>query len=500
VDSPATRLVDRLVAAFGKKQAHAALDVILDKVPAVELAALAYDWEQFWAREKQIAPATTWRSWGHLTARGTGKTVSCANFIRYEVEAGRAKCVGLAAQNEDKTIDVQIGGLIEASPPWFKPQWRANAGLLEWPNGAVAYAHTPEVPGAIRSHNFDLCWLSEVQSWPVTSMREAYLNFQFATRIGYARTIWDATPKRGHPLLLAFLARAAAEPSTHIIVRGTIHENARNLGAGVIDNLEREFGGTRQGREELLGEMLTDAEGSLVKQEWIEAARRVRPDVLTRRVIGIDPAVTNRAGNDRTGIIDAGLGVDVQAYILGDYTGKHSPSAWADIVLSKYVEGRCDCVVVETNKGGELVTSNLRAHAGKRGLQIVVVGKEERTNHVPGTVHVKEVHARGPKEDRAQPLGTAYERGRVSHVIGVDLTALEETITTWEPAPGQRSPDALDAEVHAVGELLGFLSNKPDAKAAFRGITEASRILAASKPAPSNLAAALASVGGSGRI
>lgn len=499
-ESPATIIIDRLVGAVGKAHAHRALDVILDQIAVVDLAALAYDWENFWARPKQILPATDWLTFGYLTARGTGKTRSLASHIVREVEDGRAKCIGLAAQNEDKTIDAQVGGLIDVSPPWFRPVWQTTAKQLVWPNGAVAYAHTPEVPGAIRSHNFDLTWLSEMQSWPTATRQEAYLNFRFATRVGYARTLWDATPKRGHPMLKKLLARAEANPERHIVRRGTIYENARNLAMGVIADLEDEFAGTRAGREELMGEMVEDADAALVKQAWIDAARCAAPLSFARRVIGIDPAVTSRAGNDKTGIIDAGLGTDGQAYILGDYSGKHAPAAWAEIVLDRYVKHGCDAVIVETNKGGELVTQNLRAHADKKRLRVVVVGKDWHPQRVDGTVHVKEVHARGPKEDRAQPLATAYERGRVSHVHGAALSALEETLTTWEPAPGQRSPDALDAEVHAVGELLGFLANKPDAKVGFRGLAEAARAIQTAPTSRARSIAMLIGAGGGGRI
>lgn len=475
--SPATLLIDSLVASLGKKHAHRALDVMLDQIRVVDLAALAYDWRSFWARPKQLFPDHDWRSHGWLTARGVGKTTACAHHIVEEVAAGRAKCIGLAAQNEDKTIEVQVGGILDASPPWARPTWHVTVKELRWENGAVAHAHTPEVPGAIRSHNFDLTWLSEVQSWPTATRLEAYLNFQFATRVGYARTVWDATPKRRHPLLRKFIERHAEEPERHVIVRGTIHENARNLGSGVIADLEREFGGTSQGREELLGEMLDDSENALVKQDWIDNARRHRPDVITYRVLGIDPAVTNRAGNDKTGIIDAGSGVDGQAYIFGDLSGKHPPGAWGKIVIDAYVADRIDLIVAETNKGGDLVVQNLRAEAGKRGLHVVNVGKDERPRHTSGTIYVREVHARGPKEDRAQPLATAYERGRVSHVIGAKLGELEDTLTTWEPAPGQRSPDALDAEVHAVGEILGFGANRTDPRKAFVGIEAAAKSL-----------------------
>ncbi len=147
------------------------------------------------------------------------------------------------------------------------------------------------------------------------------------------------------------------------------------------------------------------------------------------------------------------------------------------------------------------MTQNLRAEAPKRGLTVVVIGKEERPRRVAGTVFVRETHARGTKEDRAQPLATAYERGSVSHVIGANLRELEDTITTWEPAPGQRSPDALDALVHATTELLGLLANRPDASAGFRGITElAAAVARPAKPSAVSSVAALLAGSGGGKI
>lgn len=481
VESPAVLLVDRLVEAHGKKHAHKLLDEILDQLSIVDLAALAYDWSAFWARPKQVFPAHDWRSCGFLTARGTGKTTACGAHIVEEIIAGRAMQVGMAAQNEDKTVAVQVASLIESSPPWFRPQWLASSRQLVWPNGAVAWAFTPEVPGAIRSPNLHLCWLSEVQSWPASTRQEAYLNFQFATRLGYARTIWDATPKMGHPMLKAFVARESAD---HVVIRGTIHENARNLGRGVIRNLESEFGGTRAGREELLGELLDESESALVKQAWIDSARRSMPERMTRRIVSIDPAITERKGSDNTGIVLAGLDVDGQVIVFGDHSGKMPPSAWAEKTIDAYLEHKCDCAIVERNKGGDMLRTVLKAFCRDKDLSIVLVGEGEKPRHTQGVLHVKEVFARGAKEDRARPAATAYERGRVSHVKGVNLASLEETLTTWEPSPSAKSPGDLDALAHAVNELLGLTDNKPDGRAAMVGITDAQKVL--SRPLPSS--------------
>ena len=487
--SPAVAIAARLVRECGRKMAHDIINEVFDTLTNVDGAALAHDWP-LWARPKQ-SPTGFWTSLGYLTGRGFGKTYGISKWINSEVEAGRVKSIGLAAQDEANTIYLQVlgpSGLLATAPPWFRPDWEATAMQLVWPNGARAIVRTPEVPGKIRGFDYDLTWLSELQSWPNSTRDEAFSNFRLATRIGLARTVWDATPKRRHPLLRELLAEAERDPSRYVVVRGTTHENAINLAVGYIEDLQAKYGGTLKGREELLGEMLEESEGALVRQSWIENARRQSPPRYERRVIGVDPAVTSRSGNDKTGIIDAGRGGDGQVYVIADHSAKLAPAKWAEVVLDAYVTGQCACVVVETNKGGELVTQNLRAHAGKKGLNVVVIGKDEVSQHVPSTVYVKEVHARGPKEDRAQPLATAYERGRVSHVIGSDLVELEDLLTTWEPTPGARSPDALDACVHAVSELLGWTSNKPDPSIGFKGILKVADAIARPHK-PTNLSA-----------
>lgn len=499
--SPAQTVAATLVRTLGREMAPRALDVMLGKLTNVELAALAADWS-FWARPKQLPPRGAWRTWGFLTGRGFGKTLAISKHINDEVVAERAMLIGLGAQDEASSVAIQVlgpSGLIATAPPWHRPTWEASKLELVWPNGARAYVRTPEVPGKIRGLEYHLAWLSELQSWPNATREEAYSNFRISTRLGYARTVWDATPKRRHPLLLELLAEAEADPAQNVVVRGTTHENAANLGDGYVDALTKKYGGTSKGREELLGEMLSESESALVKQAWIDRARRHAPEGLRRRVVAIDPAVTSRQGNDATGIVDLGLGVDGQVYVLGDRSGKHAPSAWADIVLDLYTRNGCDCVVVETNKGGDLVTQNLRASATRRGLEVVVLAKEAPARRTAGTVYVREVHARGAKEDRAQPLATAYERGLVSHVIGVDLGALEDVVTTWEPSPGQRSPDRLDALVHGAVELLGLLSNAPDPRAGFRGI-EALAAKVSAPRAPSSLATLMGRGTGSRKI
>jgi phage terminase large subunit-like protein len=475
--SPARRLVRRLVGELGYDAAHIAIETLLSRLTLDERIALAHYWP-FWARSKQLPPAiVNWRSWGFLTSRRWGKTYGIAQWFNGEVEAGNIRQIGLSAQDEENSILLQVqgtAGLIETAPPWCKPEWEAGAKILHWPNGARAVVRTPERPGKIRGFEYDACWLSELQSWPTKTRAEAMSNFRLATSKQPARIVWDATPKRGNPLLKELIAESESNPERFVIVRGSIYENRDELGAQFIADEEARIGGTRTGREELYGHMLDDDEGVLVQQDWIDRNRKSMPGRILRRVIAIDSAVTKRAGNDLTGIIDAARGTDGLVYILGDYTKQYSPEEWPDVVIDNYFVGRCDCVVVETNKAGDYVTSSLRFAAKAREMTVHVLGKNEIPRHVPGVVNVREVFARGPKAERAKPLSTAYEKRLIAHVFGVDLAELEELLTTWVPEEGMRSPDRIDAEVHAVGELRPEDRN---ARQGYVGLTAANHAL-----------------------
>lgn len=509
-------LVSRVVARHGQSEGRRLLVEFLSSLSTVERAALAARWRT-WARPKQLAPPGSWRRWGFLTGRGFGKTVAVSKHLNEAVERGEASLVCLIAQDEQSSLDIQVhgpSGLIATAPPWFKPEWEASQLQLVWPNGARAYVRTPEVPGKIRGLEYHLTWASELQSWPVATRDEAWSNVLLSTRLGRARVIWDATPKRRHPILRELLSDAEHNPKTYPVVRGTTHENAANLGDGYVEELERKIGGTLKGREELLGEMLDETENATAKQDWIDKARRVRPERFARRALGVDPAVSTNKGSDQTGIVLGGLGVDGQAYVLANHSGKYTPPEWAKVVLDAYRDEECDVVLVETNRGGELVVSNLRAAAHERGLRVVEIGRKERPRRTHGVVNVKSLYSQGAKEERAQPVATSYERGRVSHVIGADLSSLEDTLTTWEPGAtgasrgtrvsrtgGNKSPDDLDALTFVVVELLDLTEDKPDGRKGMAGIQAAQKVLSGSSGATLSINRLLTGAGtGGGKI
>ena len=122
---------------FGRDGAPVMLRAVLAQLSTVEKASLAANWT-FWARGKQLPPSGDWKRWGFLTGRRFGKTWAVSNFVNEEVTAGRARLIGLAAQDEANTVAIQVkgvSGLIATALPGAKPELHTSA---EGPDSHVA--------------------------------------------------------------------------------------------------------------------------------------------------------------------------------------------------------------------------------------------------------------------------------------------------------------------------------------------------------------------------
>lgn len=168
----------------------------------------------------------------------------------------------------------------------------------------------------------------------------------------------------------------------------------------------------------------------LVDNDWVYTAD------LARTVIGVDPASTSGEDSDETGIVIAAKGADGRGYILGDRSCRLSPDGWGRRVVQASLDHWADCIVVEKNQGGEMCEMVVRTAAAAMGVPMP---------------RVKLIHASRSKKVRAEPVAALYEQGKVSHVG--EFLKLEEEMTTYTIDSG-RSPDHLDAMVHAMTELM----------------------------------------------
>lgn len=414
----------------------------------------------FTARPKQLPPPGDWRWWAILAGRGFGKNFSGSQWVRRRVERHGARTVGVVGPTEAdcmEMLDDPNAGLFAAFPPEHRPTWVSKKDMVfSFHTGAIGKCYSAEQP-ELRGPNLDTAWVNEVVKFPAGNIDPLMDNLERALRITTATGerscgMITTTPDPEIPFLRSLLT----DPGCYVTM-GSTDENALALDKAYLRRLDQRSPGASREARERHGRMVADeTAGPLWREEWIH--RVYPPDApYQRRIITIDPAIGTGDANDRTGMAELGLRYG-EAFVLDDMTSKHEAHVWADIALGRYVANGCDLIVAELNRGGNLVTQNLRAAAESRRLRIEVVGKTWTPRRTPGVVYVREVHSRGTKAERSAPVATAYHQGKVKHVIGGRLAGLEQLMVTWvPPADGRRSrrsPDELDALTMGVVELL----------------------------------------------
>jgi phage terminase large subunit-like protein len=393
-----------------------------------------WDWRRI-ARQNQIAPSGDWLTWLVLAGRGFGKTRCGAEWIREEVCANRARRIALVAETQKDLEEVMVfgeSGILSVFPPDQRPKVTRKPIRIEFHNGAIAYGYNATEPDQLRGPQFDCAWGDEFAKWRYA--RETWDQLQFGLRLGaHPRQVITTTP-RPIPVLKEILAA----PTT-VVSRGVTADNSANLAKSFLTSITTKYAGTRLGRQELSAEILDDIPDALWTRAAIDRDRRAASDIpqLKRIVVAIDPAAkTNETPEEgaATGIIVAGVGEDNRAYVIDDQTMRGSPNAWARMAVACFDRYAADCIVGETNNGGEMVEATIRA--------------------VRPTIPFREVHASRGKWTRAEPIAALYEQGRVSHVG--TFAALEDEMVYFGPngLVGGASPDRVDALVWALTELF----------------------------------------------
>ena len=332
-------------------------------------------------------------------------------------------------------------GILACSPPWFRPVWetsRGPAGTLTWPNGAQAFGYSADVPSSLRGPQHHKAWTDELAAW--RRMRDAWDMLRMGLRLGRNPQILATTTPTPAKLIQELVGdkRLGADGLPLVRVsRGSTYANAANLAAEFLEELRAKYEGTRLGRQELDGEILTDKPGALWTLTVLERHRVAERPELVRIVVAIDPPVTSGVNADECGIIIAGLGVDGRGYVLDDQSERGlSPKQWAEKAIRAFHSHGADRLIAEVNNGGELVETVLR----------------EIDRNIP----YRAVNARTKKGRRAEPVSALYEQGRVSHVGW--FKALEDQLTDmttdFDAKKAGYSPDRADALVWAMTELM----------------------------------------------
>ena len=423
------------------KRSEQEIDEILDCIGAENFESLITDWP-LWARKDQLPPEVItadndWKTWVVLGGRGAGKTITGSQWIRYQAlgkmpiatrPVTRIALVG-PTLGEVRSVMVEgISGLLAVHAEHERPKFLSSQNKLVWPSGAIGQIFSAEDPDSLRGPQFDVAWCDELAKW--NNLQETWDMLQFGLRLGgHPRAVVTTTPR---PVKL--LKQLLGDNGT-LITKASTHDNAGFLSPSFIGEIEKQYGGTRLGRQEISGEMIEDNPDALFQRDLIEKTRVQTTPPLERIVVAVDPPVTSKNTSNACGIICAGLGEDGRAYVLDDATvQKAKPMRWAQKAVAIYHARAADRLVVEVNQGGEMVST--------------IVAE------VDPSVAVKTVHAARSKHLRAEPVAALYEQHRVSHVG--PLPELEDEMCVFEQrtGKGRTSPDRVDALIWALSELL----------------------------------------------
>jgi len=180
-------------------------------------------------------------------------------------------------------------------------------------------------------------------------------------------------------------------------------------------------------RMEVEAEDVDEAPGAFWTRVMLDNGRVDKAPDFSRVIVGVDPSATS--GGDEAGIVVAGKAGE-DAYVIDDRSLQGSPRAWASAAVNAYHDFGADCIVAESNNGGEMVSLTIKT--------------------VDPDVKVKLVHASRGKLTRAEPIASIYDNGRGQHVGKFPM--LEDEMCLW--MPGDPSPNRMDALVWTLTELM----------------------------------------------
>jgi phage terminase large subunit-like protein len=359
---------------------------------------------------------------------------------------------------------------LKAHNPDVKMTGRTGGTIVSWPNGAEAKLFGGWTAGDVERFraggNRCYCWIEEAAAIP--QLDAVYEQIPFGHRLGPNPRVFLSTTPKPRALLKKLKAASDAwrngiEPSSRwarvVMSQGSSRMN-RSIDDDVVQGLYDLFGGTRIGRQELEGELLDDYEGALWQREQIDADRISAADLptLVRRYVGVDPSTWGTKLGDRrpeegevargieTGIIVSGVDARKHTYTLADYSRRCSPAEWADRALDAYWKYNAHGIVFETNAGGAMGPSIIRAQEKLRRLERPddagppVRFYSEKSGRIG-------VQASDGKRARAEPVAVLAEQH--THHMVESQALLEDQLCTWDPDEPW-SPDRLDAFVWSI--------------------------------------------------
>jgi len=257
------------------------------------------EWRLRWqkqARAKQLAPPGKWNTWGIMSGRGFGKTLTGANWLGIEAALQPGSFNGMIGPTGDDVRAVMIEGptgLLNAIPPLLVDDYNVTLHKLTLWNGSTIRGFSAEEPRRLRGPQHHNVWADEVAAW--TDGVDTWDMMKFGLRLGvHPKVLWTSTPK------YVELVRKLLRDKKAVVVRGTTYENRDNLSDSFYDEL-RQYEGTKLGRQELDGELIDPEEDGIVERSQWQLWPADAPLPRFRFILmSLDTAFTEKAMNKKT--------------------------------------------------------------------------------------------------------------------------------------------------------------------------------------------------------
>lgn len=419
-----------------------------------------YDWLAT-ARPDQLEPEN-YAIWLLCGGRGSGKTRTSAETVRKacEVPGTRAAVI---AKDHRALRDVcfeGVSGLLACLPPDSYNPKDYNKGLgdvgLKLKNGSTIKGYTAGEPDAIRGQSFDILWGDEFSSWPRNKAEDMLTQARMCLREAeHAKAVLSTTPKRA-PHFVG-MVNLAKDPAERIVVTHSRSRDNTALSADWHEQMERQFGGTRMGRQELDGELVMDLDNALFTWEMLDNSRWDKDEELppmARVVIGVDPSGSK--DGDATGISVIGYSKDKVLFLLENATCNGTPAERYNAACRAAVRHGASEMIVELSYGGDNCIFGLET----QWKHLVSTGEISEDRRMP---FMKGSKIRGDKAARMMPCVALFEqqisqpdRRRIwiaEPDLANGLTAWMDEALSWE-TNSTKSPNALDAFAHATRYLM----------------------------------------------
>jgi len=225
------------------------------------------------------------------------------------------------------------------------------------------------------------------------------------------------------------------DPENYQWMQMNPEDNRDNIDPAFIASLEAMP--ERYKKRFLQGIPVAELEDALWTTELLERQRQlIVPPHFDRVVISIDPSGAKGEEDKRSDEIGlTALGkYQGKGYLLEDGSLRGPPEVWGSTAVQMYRRHGADCIVGESNFGGDMVRSTIHA--------------------VDGNVPFKRVTATRGKVVRAEPVSALYEMDKMYHCGDFPLLEDELLSFTTNGYKGERSPNRADSLIWAAHELM----------------------------------------------